>query len=483
MGDITHVRGLINGIPETIDLTIVGNVLNADNFKITSSGVAASKPLKTDADKKLTAGDIVLTSEVSGILPVANGGTNSGTALNNNRIMKTVGGAIIEHDAITADRALISNANGIPVQSDITKTELEALDNVTGNIQAQINAMQTGLARRTKVDQIVADPSTTFPGTGLPAAASGQRYIVQAAVAANNANWGGDNDAFAEDDIVQHNGTKWVVSHSPTEGSVTYVDSVNKDALYVDDGTPEWELRNVQSTALTDGTFWIGNSSDESQERTMGGEASMTNAGVVTLSNAAVIAKLLTGFTAGAGYETVEATDSILAALQKIVGNFTNNLPTDFKFKATAGEELAINKTYPVRYALDGETAGRIYIATKDHENSADKFWAIGVVQVAGTLVSAGDEVEVVKLGEITLKSGDVNPIQTDQGKPVFLGKNGGSQGLIKTGDPADDDVTVDEKFASVMVGSVLSRSAIVTETKLWIDCGPGSFQGIGIKE
>lgn len=483
MGEVTHVRGLISGIPETIDLTTPGTNLNADNFKITTSSIAASKPLKLDADKKFTSGEIVLTSEVSGILPVANGGTNSSTALSNNRIMKTVGGAIVEHAAITVDRALISDTNGIPVASVITKTELEYLDNVTGNIQAQINAIQTGLARRTKVDQIVADPATTYPGTGLPAEALGQRYIVEAAVSANDANWGGDNDAFAADDIIQFNGTKWVVSHSPSEGSVTYVDNINKDALYVDDGTPQWELRNVQSTALSDGTIRIGNSSNEAQERTPSGEVTMTNTGAFTLSNSAVIGKLLTGFSAGSGYETVAATDSILAAFQKVVGNFINNLPVDFKMLKVTGDALAANKTYPMRYAVNGETAGRVYVATKDHENAPNKFWTIGVVQVGATPVDVGDTVTVIKLGEITLKSGDVNPILTDTGLPVFLGKNGGTEGLIKAGDPADDDVTLDERFASVMVGSVLSRSAIVTETKLWIDCGPGGFQGIGKKE
>jgi hypothetical protein len=43
------------------------------------SGLTASKPVKTDAFDNLVSGLIVLTTDVSGILPIANGGTGSGT--------------------------------------------------------------------------------------------------------------------------------------------------------------------------------------------------------------------------------------------------------------------------------------------------------------------------------------------------------------------------------------------------------------------
>jgi hypothetical protein len=378
---------------------------------------------------------------------------------------------------------LISDAQGIPAHSIITKTELETLDNITGNIQAQLNAMQSGLRRRMKVISVVADPSTTYPGNGLAAEALGQRYIVQAAIGANNANWGGDNDAIAKDDIIEHDGTKWFVSWSPAEGDLSYVDDSDKDACFVDDGSPHWELRNVRSNYLADGKIWIGNVSGEAIERTPSGEATMTNAGAITLSNSAVIAKVLTAFAAGSGYETVTAADSIFTALQKIVGNFINNVRDTIKFNAVAGEILAVNKTYPVRLAVNGETAGRLYIATKDQQNSPNKFWVVGVVQVGGTQVAAGDPIVVTKFGPVSLKSGDVNPIATDVGLPMFLGKNGGSLGLLKCGDPADSDVTIGEKFASNIVGSVFSRSAIVTETILWVDAGPQGFQGVSIRE
>jgi len=56
---------------------------------------------------------------VSGVLPIASGGTNSGTALNNNRIMISSGGAIVEHSAQTSNFVAFYNASGLPSgQSD-----------------------------------------------------------------------------------------------------------------------------------------------------------------------------------------------------------------------------------------------------------------------------------------------------------------------------------------------------------------------------
>lgn len=54
------------------------------------------------------------------VAAVAKGGTNSSTSLNNNRVMQSNGGAIVEASAITASRALISDSNGIPTHATTT---------------------------------------------------------------------------------------------------------------------------------------------------------------------------------------------------------------------------------------------------------------------------------------------------------------------------------------------------------------------------
>jgi len=104
------------------------------------SSLTASTPLKLDGSKNIISADIDLTTDVTGVLPVANGGTNSNTALNNNRVIQSSSGAIVEAAAITANRALISDANGIPTHSSVTNTELGYVSGVTSAIQTQLNS-------------------------------------------------------------------------------------------------------------------------------------------------------------------------------------------------------------------------------------------------------------------------------------------------------------------------------------------------------
>ncbi len=82
---------------------------------------------------------INLAGNVVGKLKIVNGGTNSSTALNNNRVMQSSAGAIVEAAAITGNRAVASDVNGIPVASSTTDTELGYVHGVTSAIQTQID--------------------------------------------------------------------------------------------------------------------------------------------------------------------------------------------------------------------------------------------------------------------------------------------------------------------------------------------------------
>lgn len=95
----------------------------------------------------LTTASAALTYEpIFSVLPISKGGTNSSAALNNNRIIQSSGGAIIEATAITASRALKSDANGIPVHFDTATepslTELSYVKGVSSALQTQINAKE-----------------------------------------------------------------------------------------------------------------------------------------------------------------------------------------------------------------------------------------------------------------------------------------------------------------------------------------------------
>jgi len=279
MADVKFIRSIVSSIPTTVDLTATGNVLQAEQFQVTDSGVTASKPAKFDANKKFTSGDINLTSEVTGVLPIANGGTNSSAALNNNRVVQSSGGAIVEAAAITASRALISDANGIPTHSDVTSAELAHLDGVTSNIQTQLNAITSSYGRRKTVLGYIVD-NTVAPPTEV----SGDRYILSHDGGSPHADW----DGAAANDIVEFNGTSWVAI-TPSEGWICYNDGDDSDYLQIDDGTPQWEKRATQSTALADGKIWIGNVSGQATEQTLTGDVTVSNGGVTAIGSGVIV--------------------------------------------------------------------------------------------------------------------------------------------------------------------------------------------------
>lgn len=122
----------------------VGNTatLNTGGLRVSANSPAANKVLTAVDGTGLSTWSFPSVTSVTGILPIANGGTNSGTALNNNRIMQSSSGSIIEAAAITANRALISDANGIPTHSAVTNTELGFVSGVTSAIQTQLNSKE-----------------------------------------------------------------------------------------------------------------------------------------------------------------------------------------------------------------------------------------------------------------------------------------------------------------------------------------------------
>lgn len=96
------------------------------------------------------------------ILPIAKGGTNSGTALNNNRIIISSGSAIVESAAITASRALVSDTNGIPVAATTTAIEIGYVNGVTSAIQTQLNGKQ---ASGNYITALTGDVTAAGPGS------------------------------------------------------------------------------------------------------------------------------------------------------------------------------------------------------------------------------------------------------------------------------------------------------------------------------
>lgn len=111
------------------------------------------------------------------VIPISLGGTNSSTALSNNRVMQSSGGAIVEASAITAARALISDANGIPTHSTVTATELAFSSGVTSSIQTQLNTKISNIS-----GLLTAGTDINITGSGT----SGSPFNVNSTTTSNN---------------------------------------------------------------------------------------------------------------------------------------------------------------------------------------------------------------------------------------------------------------------------------------------------------
>lgn len=113
--DNTNSRLGIGNAAPTVPLHVTGAA------RITALNTAA--PVRSDVNGNLSNGTIVLSaaSDVSGTLPIVRGGTNSGTALNNNRIMVSSGGAIVEAATLANGQLLIGSTGAAPVAANLTQ--------------------------------------------------------------------------------------------------------------------------------------------------------------------------------------------------------------------------------------------------------------------------------------------------------------------------------------------------------------------------
>jgi hypothetical protein len=177
-------------------------------FLQTSAGAGdAGKPIKLDADGNVDA-SMINDADIDH--------TNIGSIGTNSH-------ADIDTHIADADkhREINDGATGT--------TDLWSANKING----ELTAISSGYSRRKKCINIAT--STSAPPTEV----SGDRYILDFS-GAPHADW----DGASQGDIVEFNGTSWVAT-SPTEGWVAYLDAQNKDAIYVDDGSPAWEVRDV----------------------------------------------------------------------------------------------------------------------------------------------------------------------------------------------------------------------------------------------
>jgi hypothetical protein len=175
--------------------------------------------------------------------------------------------------------------------------------------------------------------------------------------------------------LLNYNGSNLQTTITPSSGN----DITNK--TYVD---------TKASASLAAGKIYIGSGSGVATAQTLSGDVTVTNSGVVTASNTAIIGKVLTGYSAGSG--TVSATDSIKSAIQKLDGNIQNiaglpatpNHDSSYTFNSNVvyGGDTFSNQT---EFGVDGHFSFQTNQLSPDDDNIYNSEFSVGNVMQFNT--------------------------------------------------------------------------------------------------
>lgn len=388
------LSGDVSGTQTTTSVDLVGGETAADvaqsvnDTQAATSVNTASTIVKRDASGDFAANVITAdlvgnvtgnvtgnvsgtAANVTGIVAIANGGTNSSTALNNNRIMRSSGGQIVEAAAITANKALASNASGIPVASTTTDTELGYVSGVTSSIQAQLNAT-AGSA----ITSLTGDVTATGPGAAAATVAKIQGTTVTGTTGSGNVVFSnaptltgllsGSSASFSSTVTASN-----ISGTNTGDVSVTDTNSIDLtlagqnvsadlkiSADAADSGfikvTDSIHANGLHSEIGFDTPVQIGTSNFAGT-----GTKVAAHDHVHQLTDAVTTARLLTGYTVGAN-TPIAATDSILAAFGKTQGQInatTGAAITSLTGDVTATGPGAAAATIPVGTVTDAKGA------------------------------------------------------------------------------------------------------------------------------
>ena len=184
-GTATNLTGTASGLTAgsvttnanlTGAVTSVGNAASLGSF--TSANLSGALSDETGSGVTVFGTSPILTTPVingtitgTTVVPIANGGTNSSTTLNNNRIMVSNAGVIQEAAALTNGQLLIGSTNAAPVLANLTAGNGITITNAAGaitiaNTPTIQQAIFTTAITTTSTTYVVATGLTITPGAG-----------------------------------------------------------------------------------------------------------------------------------------------------------------------------------------------------------------------------------------------------------------------------------------------------------------------------
>ena len=360
----------------------------------------------------------------------------------------------------------------VSVNGSTGAVTVNAINQLTGDVTAgpasgsqskaaTIAAIQgTAVSGTTGSGNVVFSASPTFTGTIVAAAAN-----FSGAISASNFSGSSSGTNTGDVSIGTANG----LSLSGQVLSLQLASASLNGAL----SSTDWSTFNSKLTsALTSAHIFVGNGSNLATDVAVSGDLSLANTGAFTINNAAVtLAKMAsdsvdenkvvsTSFDPAGALNGGSGTKFAVRVDGKTVSiNGSNNLevqsaPSNINVMV-AGESFAANTSFSVRMAVSGETAGRVYKADQD-ASSSDKFWSVGIAY-STSAVSAGQNINVILLGQYNLQSSDSAFAGGDIGKPVYLL----SSGAFSTTAPTSAG------FACYKLGNVMTTTKMMVEGQL----------------
>lgn len=224
-------------------------------------------------------------------------------------------------------------------------------------------------------------------------------------------------------------------------------DSVDKDKIH----------SNVAGNGL-------GQNGDGSLEVNVDNSSIEINTDSLRVKASGITNAMLAGSIDDSKLNTITTSNKVSGSAVQLNSNGTINNSTGLRVDHSpavqmdgevAGESFAADTTFAVRYALSGETAGRLYKADKDASVS-DKMHVVGFIQ-SGSALSAADPANLIDSKIITLAASDSPFSAGDIGKPVYLQSSGAFSVTVPSG----------SNVASAIIGIVRSTTSFKVEKRL----------------
>ena len=386
--------------------SMTGN-MNLGGFNITNVGtinfptLTASLPLQLNGSKNVISSAIDLTTaQIINTLPIVHGGTNSSTALNNNRVIVSSAGSIVESAAITGNRALVSNASGIPVASITTDTEITYVSGVTSSIQTQLNGKQ---ATGNYITALTGDVTATGPGS------------VAATLATVNANVG----TFGSSTSIP----------TFTVNGKGLITAASGNAVIAPAGTLAGTTLNstvVNSSLVSVGTITSGTWNGTTIAIANGGTGQTTQStGFNALSPMTTLGDIIYGGAAPAGTGTRLAgnTSSTLSVLTQTGTGIVSAPPI---WTATTGSGLVVLATSPT---VTGTLTATDILNSGTITNTYNGTASTPGLYVTGVPYSAGST--TTNFPQLLVQDGSATPSSTWSSSGTALGVNSSTSGML----------------------------------------------------